>query len=138
MGSMNSTGLSRLRPAGLSRSGLLALLLVGALLLCYEANGPLHKISDIDLLIGDPSSSIEKGTMGEHSGKHQGGHLGNSECAAALLVVVLGASIGLLLARDTWTRSRVAGSCLLQRHFPLVVPHLARGPTSSLLQVFRL
>src|SRR5215217_1130077 len=84
MGSMNGTGLSRSSPAGLSRSGLLALLLVGALLLCYEANGPLHKISDIDLLIGDPSSSIEKGTMGEHSGKRhhvpggaRDGHLGS-------------------------------------------------------------
>ena len=137
MDSMNSTGLSRLSPFGLSRSGLLALLLIGALLLCYGAYGVLHEISEIDLPLVDRSSSMEQGAMGEHSGGHQGGHLESSECAAALLVVVLGAAIG-LLARGTRTRSRVAVSSLPERRFPLVVLHPPRGPTSSLLQVFRL
>jgi hypothetical protein len=136
MGSMNSTSLSRSSPAGLFRRGLLALLLVGALLLCYGAYGTLHKVSDIDLATVD-HSSVEMGAMGEHSGGHPCGHLGSSECAAALLVVFLKAVIG-LLAWGTWMRSRVAVSSLPKRRFPLVVLHPPRGPTYSLLQVFRL
>lgn len=137
MGAMNMTVLRRSTLGGLSRRELLAILLVGALLLCYGAYGTLHKISDIDLPIVNHSSSMEQGAMGEHSGGHQGGHLGGSECAAALLVVFLGAAIG-FLARGTWARRRFAASSFPEVRLPLVVLHPPRGPTASLLQVFRL
>jgi hypothetical protein len=137
MSSMKSSGLIRSSSAGLSRSGLLALLLVGALLLCYGAFGALHQLSDVDIPMVEHSSSTEKGATGGHSEGHQGWHLGSMDCAAALLVVFLGAVVG-LLSRSTRTWSRVAAFSLTERCFPQVVLHPPRGPTASLLQVFRL
>ncbi len=137
IGSMKSTGLIRPSPVRLSRSGLLALLLVSALLLCYGAFGALHQLSDVDILVVEHSSSMEKGATGGHSEGHQGWHLGSTDCAAALLVVFVGAVIG-LLPRGTLTWSRVAASSLPEGRFPQVILHPPRGPTSSLLQVFRL
>jgi hypothetical protein len=141
-------GVGRIRsvPLAVSRRGLLAVLLVGALLLCHGAYGALHQFhrtSGTALLpAADQSSHASHDhTHGAADGKHPGaageGCLGCVPYAATLLLISLGAILRLLYGGRM--RTKVFAS-LPMRFFPsLLVLHPARGPTlPALLQVFRL
>jgi hypothetical protein len=125
-----------------SRGGvLLALILVGALLLCDGAFGSLHQVSAWpDVLAAEHSTHAVEGaaTPDEHQKDNQGGgHQGVHHAYAAVLsAILLWALIRLLNAARLW--DRLSASWSAGRYFPPVVFRLPRGPTSPVLQVFRL
>jgi len=116
------------------RRVLAALCLVGTVLLCQGLYGALHKFSAADLPGAGYSSTIAAGQSGDHSG----GDMGAWSCAAAILVVFLGAG-SLLLHQGARIWQRFIASLLSDKSFAPRVFHLPRGPTAaSRLQVFRL
>jgi len=135
MSSMQSISLHRANLAWVPRRRELAtLFLAGTVLLCQGLVCALHHFSEVDLPVAPHSSAIEKGDGGGHSGEH----FEMLECAAAILVVFLGAVI-LLLHKGARVWSRFGASLLSDKYFPLSIFHLPRGPTAaSLHQVFRL
>ena len=116
-----------------TRERLLPLLLVGALLLCHGAFGPLHLFGDP--MLSDHSTAVEHTTHQEEDGTADDHLLGAHDYAAALLALLLGMIYTLLRreARDTSPTPRHTGSLASTRMF-----HLPRGPSPPLSQVFRL
>jgi hypothetical protein len=144
---MAGVGLTGPVPVRWSRRGLLALLLVGALLLCHGAYGALHQLHQTSgttlLPAAEPSSSSSHThTHGAEDGEHPGaageGCIGCVPYAATLLVFFLGtAAVWFLSASRGWSR----GMAALPSSGRLFSPgelHPARGPTLPALQVFRL
>lgn len=133
----------RMRPVRLwADNGLLALLLVAAVLLCHGALGAAHQIGAGPAISPETAgahASLVAG--GEEAGGHSGGqgeaHPAHVNYAAILLLISVGVVLGLLLGRSRRWR-RVAVLSLAGRRLPPVVPRCARGPTLPLLQVFRL
>ena len=112
---------------------LLLLLLVGALLLCHGAFGPLHQLSNAalskHLMVGHPS---------HQQGLADGHPVGAPDYAASLFALLLGMVYG-LLRREA--RVRDALSALRRTGWlpTTAVFQLPRGPDPPLfLQVFRL
>jgi hypothetical protein len=122
-------------PAGLSRRQLLALLLVGALLLCHGVFGASHLCPTLQ-------SSAEQSH--EHPVPTEMGmvaHDGHPTChpmgAAEYFAVLLTAFLGLLLNRARlW--SRVTAPLVFGRPFYPPIFHPPQRPTTPLIQVFRL
>ncbi len=148
LGEMAGVGLTGPVPVRWSRRELLALLLVGALLLCHGAYGALHQFHQTSgsalLPAAEQSShSSHAHTHGAVDGEHPGaageGCLGCVPYAAALLVIFLGtATVWFQSASRGWTKG-VAASPSSIRPSPPGVLHPARGPTlPASLQVFRL
>ncbi len=119
---------------------ILALLLLVALLSCHGLLGaPQH-----DPVLADHSHLAAHLTeehpshapTGNHDA-HPGMHLGHSGYAAVLISFLLGAVLVLLLdGARSW--NRVIVPLVFDRRFhPIVLPP-PRGPTASLIQVFRL
>jgi hypothetical protein len=127
-----------------SRRGLLAILLVGALLLCHGAYGALHQMHQISCAAGLPAADHPSHDHGHGGGdaQHPGeasseGCLGNVAYAATLLLISLGALLWPLNGGRAWVK--VPASSPLMRPFPPLVRDEARGPPlPALLQVFRL
>jgi hypothetical protein len=142
---MAGVGLIRSVPVAGSRRGLLALLLVGALLLCHGAYGALHQYHQTFCTASLPAAAhpphnhahgAGDGGAGKHPGEPGEGCLGHVAYAATLLLISLGAILRLLYGGRM--RTKVSAS-LPMRFFPPLVLHPARPPTPpALLQVFRL
>ena len=110
-------------------------LLLVAFLFCHGFLGAVHQIPDPpdrSHLAGGHSSHAPAGGLCGHPGMC----LGHPEYAAVLVSVLFGAVIGLLLNSARW--SGLAASGLPERSFPPLILHPPRGPTVSLMQVFRL
>jgi hypothetical protein len=143
---MAGIGLTVPVPVRWSRRGLLALLLVGALLLCHGAYGAqhqFHQTSGTALLPTAEQSphAPHAHTHGAEDGKHPDatgeGCLGCVPYAATLLVIFLGtAAVWFSSTSRGWSRGAAASPSLV-RLFPPGVLHQARGPTLPALQVFR-
>ncbi len=135
MGLMKGNGLKRASPDGMPmRRVIAALFLASTVLLCHGLFGTLHQFSGVEIPVVQHSAFVEKG----HGGEHSGGHLGAWECAAAILVAFLVATLR-MLHNGIRTWKRFATSLGLERYFPVATFHLPRGPTAaSQLQVFRL
>ena len=127
---------------GWFRRRLLALLLLGAVLLChgfFGASHQIHNTSKADALpvTGHAShAGMQEADEGRSTGVH--GDLGLD--AMAYAAVLLALSLGALLWLLGSARARIA---ILVRppaggRFPRLVHHPARGPTPAVLQVFRL
>ncbi len=107
-------------------------LLVGALLLCHGAFGWLHQVQDspipAHLAAKHASHQAEHGTEDGHPPM-------KSDCAVAFFALLFGLVYALLhrAARPALSAPRLTG-----RPLPATLTHLPRGPTPSLLQVFRL
>lgn len=138
---MRIATISRGGPTGWGATGrLLAIVLVGALLLCHGAYGASHLVCDA-LHYGHYPQANTHEAAGEHPAKHQGGtgevqHLGHVAYAAIILVLSLGAF--LLLRRDAKKWVSEAPNLFFKR----VVSPVSLGPSQRLglplLQVFRL
>jgi hypothetical protein len=129
----------------------LALLLVGALLLCHGVYGVSHQIFATQHAEqphhshapqADHTDTHGAGGGGEHSTEGQGGdpggHLGHVVYAAALLAISLGAVVlWPLSGTRTWTRNVLPS---LPEHLfrPVFLLRPMRSPDLPLLQVFRL
>lgn len=140
------TGARRIWSVLVGQSGrrLLALLLVGALFLCHGAYGALHQIHQGagDAALPAMEHAAHADTGGTEDGVHPAGHraehlVGDMAYAATLVVISLGAFLRWLI-NDARAWSRVGASSLIVRCFPLLVVRPVRGPTLSILQVFRL
>ena len=130
------------------RRAFLALLLVGALLLCHGAYGVSHQVFSA-LHAEQPHHShvphtehadahgvgVAENSM-EHQGGDLGGHLGHVAYAAALLTISLGAVLWLLSGARTWTRNGLLS--LPGRVLSPVFLRPLRRSSLPLLQVFRL
>ena len=121
------------------RDRLVAALLAVALLFCHGALGALHQASTWPAEhagVQHHAPAAAPSTAEHHAG-HHGGPVVHADYAAVLVVVLLGAALALLLggfsARGTVVSPRVFGRVFL----PLFL-RAPRGPTLSLLQVFRL
>ena len=129
------TGLSLLPQ---SRGRVLALLLVGALLLCHGVFGVFHlcTVSSAPVHQDHEHLPLADGAMGTH--EHPSCHLAGAEYFAVLFMAFLGLVLGMLLKGPrSWGRITVF------RHFERCLPpffcHRPRGPTIiPVLQVFRL
>ena len=73
--------------------------------------------------------------MGGH--EHPSCHLTGAEYFAVLLTAFLGLVLGLLLSSARLWGRVTAPLCFVRLSYPLVLPP-PRGPTASLMQVFRL
>ncbi len=122
------------------RSGLLALFVVGTLLLCHGIFSALHLCSAPQVFAHqahEHHSSPTQTGVGDH--EHPGCHpMGAIEYFAVLFLgTFLGLVLGLLLKG-----ARLCGSVVrfgpFERSFRPLVLHPPRGPTTTLLQVFRL
>src|SRR5215208_1031200 len=119
MSLMHRVGLKRANPYEMpTRRVLAALILVGTVLFCQGLFSVLHQFSDVDIPVVGHYSAIEIGSSGDHPGGHQGAW----HCAAAILVVFLGASV-LLLHKGTRIWSGFADTLLSNKDFPLSVFH---------------
>lgn len=120
--------------------GPLAVLLIGALLLCHGVFGALHAGAlDRPVPAGHsdmPQAAAETGDTSHD--KKPSAHEFAGAGYFAVLLTALGALVLLALTRRArlWTRAPVALS--LDPHFLGYIPHLPRGPTIPHLQVFRL
>jgi hypothetical protein len=136
---MRSTKRSRSNPFGSSRGRLLTLLLVGTLLLCHGILWTLHLCSAPPVSVNQAYEHHWPPTqagVGDH--EHPGCHsMGATDYFAVLLTTFLGLVLGLLLKG-----ARLCGSVArfepFERSFRPLVLHPPRGPTTTLLQVFRL
>lgn len=142
---MAGVGLIRSVPVAWSSRGLLALLLVGALLLCHGVYGALHQMHQISCASVLPAAEHSSHTHaheagdGEHPGETGSeGCLGKVAYAATLLLISTGAILRLL--NGGRARAKVPAPSLRMRSFPPLILHPARGPTlpPALLQAFRL
>ena len=121
----------------------LAMLVMGAVLLCHGALGASHQVNSYDSgaydappALGhasqmDPQGAEEAGFAGIHG--EEG--LGNTAYLAALVSFSLGAFLWLLNGARVWGMSRAA--MLPVRFLPRPALHPARGPRPAVLQVFR-
>jgi hypothetical protein len=127
---------------GWSGERVLALLVLGAVLLCHGAFGASHQVHynsgayDAPTVVGyashmDSQGAEEAGFAGIHS--EEG--LGSTAYLAALISFSLGAFLWLLNGARVWGRSRAV--MLPGRFLPRPALHPARGPTPAVLQVFR-
>ena len=125
--------------------GLLALVLVVALLLCHGALGAHHQAhrtstGDLEQASGHASHEHDRGAHGVGVGGHSEGY--ESDCSGCvtyfgvLLVVSLGALLWLLRGARSWTS--IAESLLSPLRFMSPAPQPSRGPVLPVLQVFRL
>lgn len=127
---------------GWSGRRLLALLLLGAVLVChgfFGASHQIHKTPNPDTLpvTGHASpAGMQEADEGLFTGVHSDLGLDAMAYAAVLLALSLGALAWLLAG----ARARIAVSVTPPAggRFPRLVPHPARGPTPAVLQVFRL
>ena len=124
------------------RSAALALLLAVALLLCHGALGAHHNAHQTftgDLhqhVAGDASHEGHGSAPGAETEGHKGGCSGCVAYSAVLLVVSLGALVGLLNGTRSWPSIAAPLPSPLGLVPPVLYP--ARGPTLPVLQVFRL
>lgn len=133
------------------RAGLLAALLILALVFCHGLFGGLHLVSGFSGV----SASADGGLVGDVAGvhaQHAGASDGHgapqdpapgpatSDYYAAILVASFGAALGLLLWAVSGARGPLEGAMRGDGFVPAAeVPVLARGPDRrALLQVFRL
>lgn len=133
------------------RAGLLAAVLVVALVFCHGFFGGLHLISGSSSIGVSADGGFVGSVVGGHA-QHVGSsdgqgalrdpaaHPGTSDYYAAMLVVAIGAALGLLLRAALSARSFLEGTVRSDVFVPIAeVPVLARGPDRrALLQVFRL
>ena len=135
------------------RAGLLAALLVVALIFCHGFFGGLHLISASSGVSADADGGFVGSAVGGHAhhlgasdSQGPGGpqdpaaHAGTSDYYAAMLVVAVGAAFVLLLGASLRNRPFLVAASLRGGFAPVPgVPVLARGPDRrALLQVFRL
>lgn len=130
-----------------SRRVLLALILVGALLLCHGLYGASHQVfaalhAEHSSHGHTPHTDAHGAGVGEqapveHQGGDGGGHLGHVAYAAALLVISLGTVLWLLCGGRAWTMGVLFS--LSTRVVPpgYLLPPPRPRPT-LFLQVFRL
>jgi hypothetical protein len=124
--------------SGLARGKVLALLLVGALLLCHGVYGVAHLCSASPVTAyqdHEYSSPTEIG-MAVHD-EHPACHLEGAEYFAVLFAAFLGLVLGLLL-KGARPYGKVATSFALDLRLRPCASYLPRGPTLTVLQVFRL
>lgn len=100
---------------------------MGALLLCHGAFGWLHQVQDTPV----PAHLVAK-----HA-PHQTDPPVASDYAAAFFALLVGL-VYALLRRAAQARSALPAPRFTGRLLPATIPHLPRGPTPPLLQVFRL
>jgi hypothetical protein len=120
-----------------SKGRQLALLLVGAILLCHGVFGILHLCSTPTAPTHQTHEhpSFADGTAAGHD--HPVCHLTGAEYFAVLFTAFLGLVLGLLKCARLW--GRVASFRPSRPYLPPLVSHLPRGPTNlPVLQVFRL
>jgi hypothetical protein len=135
-----SRGRSRGGWAREARARGLALLLVGALLLCHGVLGVLHlcPTPPADVAAQHAGHEHSSSGTGAISHEHQACHLLHVAAYYAVLLAAFLWLVGLLLLKEArlWsTRDAPAASF---RRFGPVVLHPPRGPTLPVLQVFRL
>lgn len=120
---------------GKPRGRLLALLLVGAILVCHGVFGALHLCSSPQTHLHQEHvhPAVEEG-MGAHD-EDSSCHALGADYFAVLLTAFL--VLGLLLEGARSWISVVAPSTVGRRFTPVVL-HPPRGPTLPVLQVFRL
>jgi hypothetical protein len=118
-----------------NRDRILAFLLVGALLLCHGAFGSLHQLQD-GALSGHPTIEQHSSHHGEHGSTDS--HPVRATDYAAAFFALLFWLVYELLRRKVLMPQAPSAPRLIGRHSPMVVLHPPRGPTPSLLQVFRL
>jgi hypothetical protein len=122
----------------LTRAKVLALLLVGALLLCHGIYGVVHLCSASSVFVseGHEYSSLAQMGMVDHE-DHPSCHPEGAEYFAVLFAAFLGLVLGLLL-EGARPYGKVATSFALDLRLRPSVPYPPRGPTLTVLQVFRL
>ncbi len=135
---MTSAKSTLLGSGGLTRAKVLALLLVGALLLCHGIYGVVHlcSASSVSVPEGHEHSSLAQSGMVTHE-DHPSCHLEGTEYFAVLFAAFLGLVLGLLL-EGARPYGKVATSFALDLRLCPYVPYSPRGPTLTILQVFRL
>jgi hypothetical protein len=120
---------------------LLALLVLGAVLLCHGAFGASHQVHYNSGAYAPPgvghTSHMELQVAEEAglAGAHGEEGLGSTAYFAAFVALSLGALLWLLNSVRAWGRSRAG--MLPGRLLPRPILHPARGPTPTVLQVFR-
>lgn len=133
------------------RTGLLAALLVVALIFCHGFFGGLHLVSGSSGVVETADVGFVGGAAGghaQHAGSSEGNgamqdpaaHPGTSDYYATMLVVAVGAAFVLLLGASPRNRPFLVAASPRGGFAPVrEVPVLARGPDRrTLLQVFRL
>lgn len=119
---------------GLTGYKLLPLLLVATVLFCHGVYGYSHQLQ-----VDSPASAMSM--EGHHSpmdGESSGGHVMTAgNYFAAFLVAFFGAAL-LLRVWSTGPLPRLAGIPPFERRSQTTFLHPPRGPTTPLLQVFRL
>src|SRR5215216_5264713 len=128
---------SRYSLLGWPRGRLLALLLVGALLLCHGVFGVLHRCSDPSMPMHQDHEHLSFMEKGTSTHEHTPCHAAGAEYFAVLFAAFLGLVLGLLLTGTRLWASLAAPLTAGRRFAPLVF-HPPRGPTLPVLQVFRL
>lgn len=118
----------------------LSVLLIGVLLLCHGVFGAQHLIA-YDPPVPASHAEVSQLPMGmgdaPHGEQPPDHHLLGVGYLAVLLTVLLGlVPRALLRGFQTWTRVPVAQA--FEPPFLGYTPHLPRGPTVPLLQIFRL
>lgn len=111
----------------MSRGGVLAVSLIVAVLLCHGAYGAGHQLASA-------YEAHETHAAHGEGDAHPAGHLSGVSYAAVLLVFFLAAA-SMKFVRAEF---EVANPRSVMRFSPPGLPHLPRGPTLRLLQVFRL
>ena len=137
--SMMSAKSTLLGSGGLTRAKVLALLLVGALLLCHGIYGVVHlcSASSVSVPEGHEYSNLAQMGMVDHE-DHPSCHPEGAESFAVLFASFLGLVLGLLLEGARPYGNKVATSFALDLRLRPSVPYPPRGPTLTVLQVFRL
>lgn len=136
---MTGNGRSRYNLLHWPGDRLLALLLVGAFLLCHGVLGSLHLCSAPQASASHTHEHLASAEVG--AGAHDDGQpachlMGAEHYFAVLLVAFLGLVFGLLGGNRSW--GGAFAFRLLGRRFRPTVLRLPRGPTAPLIQVFRL
>lgn len=121
-------------PLRLTSVRLLALLLIGALLLCHGAFGSLHQFhgaDEINLIFAEHA---------QHQQEHEAPDFDPplaTDYFAAFFALLFWLAYSLLRRRSV-VRFAPPGASVTRRPVPAEISNLPRGPSPPLLQVFRL
>lgn len=115
----------------------MAPLVLLAVLLCHGFLGALHQTCDSPVHSHLAGAHLVHTPSEDPGGHPEGMHLGCSDYAAVLISMLFGAVVGLLL-KGVRAWGTLVVPPLLWRFSQPIVPHPPRGPTTTVLQVFRL